>query len=543
MRRIHVVAFLATVITLAALSNCSKKAASPTAPAPNPICSLSPTSLSFGTVTIGSSATLQFTLTNSGTGTLSGTVTDTSSRFTLIGPVSYSLGAGQATSFTVRFTPAGVGAASCTLNSGSTQCGDISCSGTGQSATPVCAITPTMVEFGSSAIGSTSDRSFDVANTGGGTLTGTITGASGDFVLLDTSFSLPAGERASMRMKFTPSTTGAEACTLSVGSAGCSPVVCRGSGFLDTHDYCSVAVTSGTVDFGEVSVGHTATRTVSLKNFSADFYAQGDVSEFCTDFSNGIGSFNLGPGITLTGTVQFTPSRVGQQSCTMPIACWMNGSGTNPGVQSAISCTGVGVGGTPGCQLSTTRLDFGSVVVGQSKDLPLVLTNTGTGPLSGIAGPSHCSEFVFLEPTAYDLSPGQSTTLTLRFTPTQVGHTITCTQITMGLDCAAFDAVGSGVAPPSCAVSTTSLDLGTVAVGQSKDLTFDVMNAGGGTLCGAISESCPDFAIVVNPSYCITPPAFVRVTVRFTPTTSGLQQCIVSPGPGCAPITVSGTGS
>ena len=54
----------------------------------------------------------------------------------------------------------------------------------------------------------------------------------------------------------------------SVGSAGCAPVVCTGSGSLETHDFCSVGVTSGPVDFGEVSVGHTAERTVTLKNFS-----------------------------------------------------------------------------------------------------------------------------------------------------------------------------------------------------------------------------------------------------------------------------------
>jgi hypothetical protein len=53
-------------------------------------------------------------------------------------------------------------------------------------------------------------------------------------------------------------------------AAGCSPVILRGSGYLETRDDCSVAVTSGTVDFGEVSVGHTATRFVSLKNHAWD---------------------------------------------------------------------------------------------------------------------------------------------------------------------------------------------------------------------------------------------------------------------------------
>jgi len=40
-----------------------------------------------------------------------------------------------------------------------------------------------------------------------------------------------------------------------------------------------------------------------------------------------------------------------------------------------------------------------------------------------------------------------------------------------------------------------------------------------------VTESCPDFAIVQIASYCITPPAFVRVTVRFSPSWSGFKQC------------------
>jgi hypothetical protein len=94
---------------------------------------------------------------------------------------------------------------------------------------------------------------------------------------------------------------------------------------------------------------------------------------------------------------------------------------------------------------------------------------------------------------------------------------------------------------PVAAVSTTVLDFGTVAVGQSQDLTFDVMNSGGGTLCGSVSESCPDFAVVVNPSNCINPPGFVRVTLRFTPSATGSQQCSIMPGGNCATVLARGT--
>ncbi len=65
---------------------------------------------------------------------------------------------------------------------------------------------------------------------------------------------------------------------------------------------------------------------------------------------------------------------------------------------------------------------------------------------------------------------------------------------------------------------------------QSRYLTVDLANSGGGTLCGSVTESCPDFAIVQNASYCITPPAFVRVTVRFSPSSTAIDSASLLSG-------------
>src|ERR1041385_739993 len=383
MRRTGRVTLGIALLTIAILANCSKNCDAPTAPqAADPTCALSATSLNFGAVPVGSSAQRQFTLTNSGTGMLSGTVgADTSLLFAVVGQAAYSLTAGQAATFTIRFTAVSPGPASCTLATGSAKCASVTCTATSQSVPPVCTEIGGPLAFGSVPVGSSAQRSFDLGNSGGGTLSGTVTGASADFTVLNPNFSLAAGAHGPITVQFNPSSTSAAPCTLSVGSAGCAPVICNGTGFLQTHDFCSVAVTSGPVDFGEVSVGHTAERTVTLKNFSTAYLAEGGVTENCPDFTDLIGAYTIGPGTSITGTVRFTPSRVGPQACTMPIDCFMDGSGTNPGVQSAIQCTGVGAGGKPGCVLSATTLGFGSLPVGQSKDLPLVVSNTGTGSM------------------------------------------------------------------------------------------------------------------------------------------------------------------
>jgi len=58
-----------------------------------------------------------------------------------------------------------------------------------------------------------------------------------------------------------------------------------------------------------------------------------------------------------------------------------------------------------------------------------------------------------------------------------------------------------------------------------------------------MTESCPEFAVIQNSSYCFAPPAFVRVTVRFSPSSAGFQQCTISPEANCPPVTATGIGS
>jgi hypothetical protein len=90
-----------------------------------------PTSLDFGTVTVGDFLDLTFSISNTGGGTLTGTVSETCDDYSLVGDVSYSLGSGQSKDFTVRFEPLSVGVKNCTIETGSGACVDVSCTGIG----------------------------------------------------------------------------------------------------------------------------------------------------------------------------------------------------------------------------------------------------------------------------------------------------------------------------------------------------------------------------------------------------------------------------
>ena len=74
-----------------------------------------------------------------------------------------------------------------------------------------------------------------------------------------------------------------------------------------------------------------------------------------------------------------------------------------------------------------------------------------------------------------------------------------------------------GAAAPTLAVTPSSHDFGTVAVGSSADRTFTVQNSGGGTLSGSATVGAP-FSIVSGGTYNLAAGATQGVVVRYTPT-------------------------
>jgi plastocyanin len=80
---------------------------------------------------LGSSADRTLTITNTGAGTLTGTVISPCADYSIVGTPSYSLGSGASTTITVHFAPAVSGTRSCVIDTGDASCADVSCSGTG----------------------------------------------------------------------------------------------------------------------------------------------------------------------------------------------------------------------------------------------------------------------------------------------------------------------------------------------------------------------------------------------------------------------------
>jgi hypothetical protein len=95
-------------------------------------CQVSPTSLHFGPVTVGTYVDKTFTITNTGGEMLAGTVSESCDHYSIVsGGGAYSLGTCESMVVTVRFEPASPGQHYCSIETGNDLCSHVSCTGLG----------------------------------------------------------------------------------------------------------------------------------------------------------------------------------------------------------------------------------------------------------------------------------------------------------------------------------------------------------------------------------------------------------------------------
>src|SRR5262249_50383450 len=150
-----------------------------------------------------------------------------------------------------------------------------------------------------------------------------------------------------------------------------------------------------TLNFGQVVIGQTSTKTLQLTNSGGGVLA-GSAST-TPPFAIQSGSpFSLTNGETRTLTVAFSPTASGSASTAVVFAS--NGGGSTNRL--------LGVGLTPP-QLSVSPLNwnFGSIAVGDTVQATFVVTNLGGAPLSnGLATISGApAAFTILSGTPFSL--------------------------------------------------------------------------------------------------------------------------------------------
>jgi hypothetical protein len=306
-----------------------------------------------------------------------------------------------------------------------------------------------------------------------------------------------------------------------------------------------LALSANSLAFGNVSVGHPTTLTETVSNSGNAQLVVNSAAVSGTGFSLvGGSSFALDPGGSQTLTVGYSPATVTASTGALTILS------NDPNSPAVVPLSGAGAA-PPAIGIAPSSLTFGAVTVGQTGNITLTISNNGNSELTIHSFVSSNPRFaVALTSAPININPGTSQTITVAFSPTVAGVQsggLTISSTDPVIPSVTLNMTGNGVGSggsPSISATPGSLSFGSIAVGQTKNLSLVVNNNGGGTLTvSSITSSNAAFAPVAAPTpISVAPGSFQFATIAFSATAAGAQSgtiTIVSNDPVTPSLTVS----
>jgi hypothetical protein len=487
--------------------------------------SLSPSSLNFGNVKVGQSATQNVTLSNSGNVDLVVSAAQVmGSGFAVSGlTLPATITAGQSTSFTVQFTPTaaqgGTGSIQFMDNaSDSPQTFDLA--GTGTSANTTLSANPGSIAFGSVAVGNSASQSVTLTNTGASTIAISQAVASGTGFSINglSSMNLAVGQSTSFAAKFSPASAGGATGTVTITSNATNSTLTIA--MIGTGTLGQLTASPSSVNFGSVQVGNNSSVSVSLTNTGTANVLVSSGSASGNGFSiSGLSAATLAPGQSTSFTATFAPTSAGSALGSISIASNAPGSPLN------IVLSGSATEAQPQVALSPANVAFGNVALGASASQSASITNIGSGALTISSVTPSGSGFSFAGLGAQTINAGASVSFAVKFSPVTSGNVTGGITIVSNAANSPSTLVlsGSGV-QGQLAASPSSANFGTVSTGNSDSQTITLTNGGAAAVSitqanvsgnGFSLSGMPALPLTINPSGSST------FNVVFAPTTSG----------------------
>ena len=509
------------------------------------------TTVSFGNVSVGSSATQSVTVTNTGTAPVNISAANiTGAGFTVVGGnPSSSVPVGQSVTVQMQFAPTAMGAASGALtvtSDASNSPTAISLSGTGME--PALTMSPASLNFSNVTVGQTSTQNVTLSNSGNASLTinlATLSGTGFGMTGLALPKTLSPGANLSFSVQFTPtSTAGATGSIVFTDNAPNSPQTLSLTGSAVASG-STLSANPGSFNFNNVVVGSSSQQTITLTNSGNAAITINQATTTGTGFSS-TGLTNgqqIAAGATATFTAKFAPTTAGAASGTVTITS----NATNGTLTVPLSGTGT----QAGLSANPASINFGAVIVGASASVPVTLTNTGTAALSITAHSISGTGFTLTGWSApASLNPGQTTNFTVTYAPTASGSASGSVSISSNAPGSPLTIALSGSGTASQATMTISpspVAFGNTNVGSNATQTVTLTNTGNATLnISAATISGSGYTMTLTAPKSINAGANAQFTVTFAPTASGSSSgsiSITSNAPGSpATISLSGTG-
>ena len=424
--------------------------------------SIAPASFVFGSVVDGQTKSQNFTLTNTGSSSLTiSQLSVSGAGYSISGLATPStIAAGASATFSAVFAPTTAGSLPGTITISSNAPGSpstIALSGTGVAGTVTLSANPTSVSFGNVNAGVTSSKSVTLTNNGTANLTiSQVTVSAKDVTTsgVTTPVTLTPGQSQTMNVAFLPSAAETVSGNITVTSTQGTSTVVAVSG---TGLQAAISLTPSSANFGSVTVGSTNSQTIQIGNTGNGTLTITQASATGSGFSTtGLTlPLSINPGQSSTFNGQYQPSAAGSASGSITI---VSNAASSPNV---VALTGTGVAATQILSLSTNTVSFGNVDTGTTSTQTVTVTNMGNAnvQISQIA-PSGPGYSLIGANAPVTLTPSQKLTFSVIFSPTVAGSvsgSVTITSNATGSP-STISLSGSGVVsvPHSVSLSWTA---------------------------------------------------------------------------------------
>src|SRR5215469_540355 len=505
---------------------------------------VSPTSLTFGSLPLYNGSTNQVTYSNTGDLPITITAISTTGDFQESGSCNSPLAPGASCILYVTFVPTAAGLRTGTLTISGNVSVSVSLSGTGE--VGQVSVSPTSLAFGNQNLNTTSaPQTITVTSTG--SVPATITGWSNPGAVAVTNncpYSLASGSSCTFTLAYTPTVPGPlNGSFIFSGSFQNSPasVSLSGTGIGAAAQFSPYSLTFGNQSLNSTSApqGLTLFNTGNAPLTISRIAVTGDFAQ-----TNNCGSSVAG-GSNCTIYITFQPTATGTRSGTLQL----NANVTS--YPATIPLTGTGIA-VPAPSFSVSSLTFASQRVNTTSPAQSVtLSNTGSGALtiSSINFTGSFGDFAQSNNCGPSLAGGATCVINVTFTPITTGTrtgTLTVSSNAPSQPSAAIS--GSGVASVA-SLSQNSLGFAPQFVGTtSASQTVTLTNTGTATLNISSISASGDFAQTNTCGTAVAANANCSINVTFTPTLSGNRSgtlSITDDDLGTNPQTVSlgGTGT
>lgn len=301
------------------------------------------------------------------------------------------------------------------------------------------------------------------------------------------------------------------------------------------------ALVSQPVDFGNVAVGATATATahfVATKPVTVSAASVGDPFTVNTSAL----PVTLSAGQSLDLPVSFTPTTWGAKTSQINLT-------TTAGT---IAADVHGVGIQPGLGYSPSPLAFGQLVTGANKTMAVSVLNTGgqVETVRSVTGPTGMFSASDLPAAGTQILSQNMLSIPITYTPTSSGTHTGTLSITTDNGTYSVTVNGSAISGAGeLTITPTSMNYGSVAVGTSRTLSFNVANTGNAPLTITLAKapvSAFTAAVPLAEGLILGPGSSVRQDVTFTPSATGTvtdqYQINSDDGLGIIRVQLTGTG-